>query len=163
MILELIKAVSILLALSLLQGFIVRFWRNKKTIEQILSGLLFGGICVVGMMLPIEVTPGVIFDPRSVILSMAGLFGGAIVAVISAVIAGGYRVWIGGGGVYVGVAVIIACTALGLAYRYAQQKDWIKIGPWQLLVFGFVVHVIEVALFTQLPADVVQRVMDTVA
>ena len=163
MILELIKAVSILLALSLLQGFIVRFWRNKKTIEQILSGLLFGGICVVGMMLPIEVTPGVIFDPRSVILSMAGLFGGAIVAVISAVIAGGYRVWIGGGGVYVGVAVIIACTALGLAYRYAQQKDWIKIGPWQLLVFGFVVHVIEVALFTQLPADVLQRVMDTVA
>ena len=163
MILELIKAVSILLALSLLQGFIVRFWRKNKTVEHILSGLLFGGICVVGMMLPIEVTPGVIFDPRSVILSMAGLFGGAIVAAISAVIAAVYRIWIGGGGVYVGVAVIVACTSLGLAYRYAQHKDWVKIGPWQLLVFGFVVHVIEVALFTQLPAEVVQRVMDTVA
>ena len=68
MILELIKAAALLLALSLLQGLIVRYWRNAATMRQVLSGSLFGGICVVGMMMPIEVTPGVIFDPRSVIL-----------------------------------------------------------------------------------------------
>lgn len=163
MLLELIKAVSMLLALSLLQGFVVRFWRHQKIIEQILSGCLFGGICVVGMMIPIEVTPGVIFDPRSVILSMAGLFGGPIVAAISAVIAGGYRLWIGGGGVYVGFAVVIACSLLGLAYRYGYQKGWFKLGVPQLLAFGFIVHVVEVLLFTQLPAEVVGKVMDTVA
>lgn len=163
MILELIKIVSILLALSLLQGFIVRFWRNNKTIEKVLTGLLFGGICVVGMMLPVEITPGVIFDPRSVILSMASLFGGFAVAAISAVIAGAYRIWIGGGGVYVGVAVVISCSALGLLYRYYQQKGWVKIGPWQLLLFGLIVHLVEVLLFTQLPAEVVDRVMSTVA
>ena len=163
MLLELIKAVSMILALSLLQGFVVRFWRHYKYVEQILSGCLFGGICVIGMMLPIEVTPGVIFDPRSVILSMAGLFGGPVVAAISALIAGGYRIWIGGGGVYVGVAVVIACSSLGLAYRYACHKGWFKIGIPQLLVFGFIVHVVEVLLFTQLPADVVSKVMSTIA
>lgn len=163
MILELLKAVSILLALSLLQGFIVRFWHNKPAAEQVLSGLLFGGICVVGMMVPIEITPGVIFDPRSVILSMAGLFGGVLVAVISGVIAGAYRIWIGGGGVYVGVAVVIACSSMGLLYRHARDKGLVKIGPWQLLLFGLIVHVIEVLLFSQLPAAVVARVMDTVA
>jgi len=57
MILELIKIVSILLALSLLQGFVVRFWRHNQSIEKILSGLLFGGICLVGMMLPVEIIP----------------------------------------------------------------------------------------------------------
>lgn len=163
MILELIKIVSILLALSLLQGFVIRFRRTNKVVEQGLTGLLFGGICVVGMMLPVEIIPGVIFDPRSVILSMAGLFGGFAVAAISAIIAGGYRIWIGGGGVYVGVAVVVSCTVLGLLYRYGEQKGWVKVGPLQLLLFGLIVHVVEVLLFTQLPADVVERVMDTVA
>ncbi len=163
MILELIKIVSILLALSLLQGFVVRFWREHKTIEKVLTGLLFGGICVVGMMLPVEITPGVIFDPRSVILACASLFGGYLVAAISAIIAGAYRIWIGGGGVYVGVAVVISCSALGLIYRHAQQRGWAKIGPWQLLLFGLIVHLVEVMLFTQLPSEVVDRVMSTVA
>ncbi len=163
MILALIKIVSILLALSLLQAFVVRFYRHNRTIEQVMSGLLFGGICVVGMMLPVEITPGVIFDPRSVILAMASLFGGAVVAAISAVIAGAYRIWLGGGGVYVGVAVVISCSALGLLYRYAEQKGWAKVGPWQLLMFGLIVHLVEVALFTQLPAEIVDRVMSTVA
>ena len=163
MILELIKIVSILLALSLLQGFVIRFRRTNKVVEQGLTGLLFGGICVVGMMLPVEIIPGVIFDPRSVILSMAGLFGGFAVAAISAIIAGGYRIWIGGGGVYVGVAVVVSCTVLGLLYRYGDQKGWVKVGPSQLLLFGLIVHVVEVLLFTQLPAEVVERVMDTVA
>ena len=163
MILELIKIVSILLALSLLQGFVIRFRRTNKVVEQGLTGLLFGGICVVGMMLPVEIIQGVIFDPRSVILSMAGLFGGFAVAAISAIIAGGYRIWIGGGGVYVGVAVVVSCTVLGLLYRYGEQKGWVKVGPLQLLLFGLIVHVVEVLLFTQLPAEVVERVMDTVA
>lgn len=163
MILELIKAAALLLALSLLYGLIVRFWQNYKLIQQLMAGLLFGGICVVGMMLPIEVHPGVIFDPRSVVLSMAGLFGGPVVAAVSAVIAGGYRLWIGGGGVYVGVAVVISCSLLGLTYRHAQHKGWVKVGLLQLLVFGFLVHAVEILLFTALPADVVETVMKTVA
>jgi PAS domain S-box-containing protein len=163
MILELIKIVSILLALSLLQGFVVRFWRHNQSIEKLLSGLLFGGICVVGMMLPVEIIPGVIFDPRSVILATASLFGGPVVAAISATIAGAYRMFIGGGGVYVGVAVVISCSLLGLLYRHLHHKGLVKIGPWQLLLFGLTVHVVEVGLFTQLPAEVVERVMNTVA
>lgn len=163
MILELIKIVSILLALSLLQGFVVRFWRHNQSIERILSGLLFGGICVVGMMLPVEIIPGVIFDPRSVILSTASLFGGPVVAAISATIAGAYRMFIGGGGIYVGVAVVISCSLLGLLFRQLHHKGLAKIGLWQLLLFGLIVHVVEVGLFTQLPSEVVDRVMNTVA
>jgi diguanylate cyclase (GGDEF)-like protein/PAS domain S-box-containing protein len=163
MTLELIKAAALLLALSMLQGLIARFFRNNKSAEQVLSGALFGGICVIGMMLPIEVVPGVIFDPRSVILSMAGLFGGPLVSLIAATIAGGYRILIGGGGVYVGVSVVVACTLLGLAYRYAWSKGWVKVSALRLLAFGLIVHLVEVLLFTQLPEGAVQKVMDTVA
>lgn len=163
MILELIKAAALLLALSLLQDFIARFWRNRETLKQLFSGVLFGGICVIGMMLPIEIIPGVIFDPRSVVLAMAGLFGGPLVSGITAAIAGGFRLWLGGGGVYVGVSVVIACSLLGLAYRYGVQRGWLKVNFSGLLLFGFIVHIVEVLLFTQLPEPVVEKVMNSVA
>jgi len=164
MTLELIKGAALLLALSLLQSFNVRFWRQTSELaEKITSGVLFGGICVIGMMVPLEVVPGVIFDARSVILSLSGLFGGPIVGGVAAIIAGGYRAWIGGGGATVGVAVVLSCVLLGLAYRYCHDRGWVKIGIFQLLVFGLLVHAVEIALFTQLPTDIVQKVMDHVA
>lgn len=163
MVLELVKAAALLLALSLLQGLIVRYWQHNVTLRRLLSGCLFGGICVVGMMTPIELMPGVIFDPRSVILSMAGLFGGGIVAAIAAAVAGGYRLWLGGGGVYVGLAVVGMCAVLGLTYRHAHSRGWVDIRASRLLAFGFLVHILVVGLFTQLPDSAVDEVMGTVA
>jgi len=163
MTLELIKAASMLLALSLLQSLIARYCRSKPTLEKVLSGGLFGAICVIGMMAPIEPVPGVIFDPRSVVLSMSGLFGGPVVGGIAGMIAGSYRAWLGGGGTGVGVAVIVACTGLGLGYRYACHRGWVRVDLIHLLGFGLLVHLVEVALFTQLPAAAVPKVMDNVA
>jgi diguanylate cyclase (GGDEF)-like protein/PAS domain S-box-containing protein len=163
MILQLIQAVALLMSLSVLQIFIARLAQKTPSTEKVISGAMFGGICVLGMMLPIEVTPGVIFDPRSVILSMAGLFGGPIVAVIAALIAIAYRLFIGGGGVYIGLMVIIISAGLGLAFRYAVNRGWTKIGVMQLLWFGLLVHLIQVLGFAILPAEVFQTVMATVA
>ncbi len=162
-ILEFGKAVALLLALCLLHGFIVRRWQNDELTGQVLSGILFGGICVVGMLIPIVLTPGVIFDARSVILSMSGLFGGPVVGGIAGLIAGGYRLWIGGSGVVVGVSVVVACVLLGLAYRYGCQRGWLSKGLWQFLVFGLLVHLVEVFLFTFLPEGIVDRVMESIA
>ena len=116
MIIEFAKAVSFLLTLCLLQGFIARRWPTGGVTAQVLSGVLFGGICVIGMMHPMEFAPGVFFDARSVIVSMSGLFGGPVVAVITGVIAGGYRLWLGGSGAPVGTATIILCSSgIGLS------------------------------------------------
>ena len=49
MILNLINALALLLSLSLLHGFIVRFSYKNKRSKQVLSAIVFGGICVVGM------------------------------------------------------------------------------------------------------------------
>jgi PAS domain S-box-containing protein len=163
MFLELTKGVSLLLALSYLQNFNIRIFRNHKNIGEVSSGLLFGGICIVGMLLPIELPPGIIFDARSVVLSMAGLFGGPIVGGVAGLVAGGYRIWLGGGGVYVGTAVVIACVSLGLAYRFCWQRGWLDIGIIQLLIFGLLVHLVVILLFTQLPAEAAARVMHEVA
>jgi LytS/YehU family sensor histidine kinase len=82
------------------------FYKKNGLIKQVVSGGIFGGICIIGMMLPIKIIPGVIFDPRTVVLSMAGLFGGPVASVIAAALTGGYRLFLGGGGVYVGSLVV---------------------------------------------------------
>lgn len=147
----------------MLQVFIGRLANKHILTEKVLSGVLFGGICVIGMMLPIETSPGVIFDPRSVILSMAGLFGGPIVAVIAGAFAIVYRLFIGGDGVYAGLLVIIVCTSLGLAYRYTVYKGWTKINIIQLFLFGVLLHIAQVLTFVVLPSEVLEKVMSTVA
>jgi diguanylate cyclase (GGDEF)-like protein/PAS domain S-box-containing protein len=163
MTIDLIYSITILFTLSLLYGFIVHSFSSKVLTKQLLSGVLFGGICIIGMIFPTEVSPGVIFDPRTVVLSIAGLFGGPIVAIIAAIIAGGYRIFIGGGGVYVGVAVVVASVCIGLAYRYYVHRGWAKINLIQLLLFGLLVHLVEILIFTQLPEAIVAKVMSTVA
>lgn len=63
MFLELIKGVALLLALCFLHGVNIRLWRQKPLVGQIVSGVLFGGICVVGMLMPLVLMPGVILTP----------------------------------------------------------------------------------------------------
>lgn len=113
MFLELVKGAALLLALGQLQSFSMRLWLGQELPGRLAQGLLFGGICVIGMMTPLTLAPGVIFDARSVVLSLAALFGGAIVGLVGATVAGAYRLYLGGPGASVGVAVICSSVALG--------------------------------------------------
>ena len=163
MFLELVNGVAILLALCLLYAFNAHWLHHKQRLKQIAAGLMFGTICIIGMMKPVTLAPGAIFDARSVILSMAGLFCGPLAALIAATLAAGYRLWVGGIGASVGVSVIAASTVLGLIYGYCRDRGWIKTGALQLLIFGAAVHLIAILLFTSLPAGVAQEVMHRVA
>ena len=90
MFIDLVKAAAVLLALCLLQASTPRLWPARSLALGMSAGVLFGGICVIGMMMPIVLADGLIFDGRSAILGMAGLFGG-LVAAIAAGIAAAYR------------------------------------------------------------------------
>ena len=163
MIAEFAKAASLLLSLCLLYAIIAQRWPNGELTGRLLSGLLFGVICVIGMESPVTLASGVIFDPRSVIISLSGVFGGPIAGAIAGVIAGGYRAYLGGGGAPVGVAVVIACVALGIGFQIAAKRRLVPINALTLLAFGLLVHVVVIGIFTQLPAPVVEKVMNTIA
>jgi diguanylate cyclase (GGDEF)-like protein/PAS domain S-box-containing protein len=162
MVLELVKGVVLLLALSLLHSFNIRALRGREHLSQVSSGVLFGGICVIGMMMPLAIAPGVIFDARSVVLSMASLFGGPWAGAIAALIAGGYRWYLGGAGVYVGVSVVLVSYLMGLAYFYAHRAGRVNLRWPTLLAFGLLVHLVTVGLFFLLPQEVVSTVITTV-
>ncbi|MGV3524154.1 MAG: sensor histidine kinase [Candidatus Sericytochromatia bacterium] len=163
MVFELIRGVSLLLALCMLQSFNLRLWQKHPRAQSISSGLLYGGVCCLGMLMPITLTPGVIFDARSVILSLAALFGGPLVAVIAATLAAGCRIWLGGTGLSIGLLVIGLSALLGLAYRALHSQGRVQIGSFQLLLFGGLVNGLVVLLLLQLPSALAQQIAQHVA
>ena len=163
MLLGFIKGAGLLLSLCLLQGFNVRWCRNHPFIGKIISGLLFGGISVVGMINAIEIQPGVIFDSRSVILSMAGLFGGMEVALISGTVSAIYRLWYGGEGAYVGIIIILISITAGLIYHVLHLNEKLKISAFNLFGFGLLLHLLISALFYMFPNELSHHIYSSVA
>jgi len=163
MFIDLIEGTALLLALCLLHGFIGRRWRHGEAAGDVASGLLFGGICVVGMMTPVVLSPGAIFDGRSVVLAMAGLFGGPLAGFVAAAVAAAYRLWLGGPGAWIGCGVIVTCVLLGLAYRQARARRLIGVEAAPLLAFGLVVHLACILWFLLFPPEILARVLDDIA
>lgn len=157
---EFVKGAALLLSLTMLESFVLRVLAKDSLAGQIVSGLLFGGISIIGMVLPLHLLPGVIFDPRSVILSVAGFWGGPIVGIIAGAMAGGYRMTLGGTGTAMGVSVVITSVAMGLAYRALHQRVGLPAGPRAMLAFGLLVHaaVILCAVLLPDPWSVIQRI-----
>ena len=146
MIISLINGATLLLALCWLHAFITRRWDRHNTAIQLVLGLLFGAICVIAMLNPISPEPGIFFDGRSVVLSMAALFNGPLVAGVAGLIAGFYRIWIGGSGMAFGLVEIGLSILFGLLYRHYSLIGKLTIGPWQLWFLGLLMQVLDMLL-----------------
>ncbi len=149
--LNLIHNLALLVALSLIHQLILRRIRSSSRRYQFISGLIFGGVAVVGMLTPVQFTPGVIFDARSVVLAAGGMAGGPITALVAAVISIVSRAVIGGGGTAVGIAVIAMASILGSVFYILRQRHERLNNPWASWLLGVVVHLFMLWLFTFLP------------
>lgn len=150
---ELINNVSLLVVLTMLFKITASRYKFDTASQRVVFGLIFGLVGLVGMMTPLHYADGVIFDGRSIILFVAGFFGGPVVAVISALIIAVYRAWIGGTGVYVGLAVIVISAAIGVFCYILRTKVKVNLSWLHLFVAGFTVHVIMLLLFLLLPGN----------
>ena len=129
---------------------ISRFYK-KPLNRQILIGLLFGGVTLLGMANPVSFTPGVFFDGRSIVLSVAGVVGGGLAAVIAAGMAAIYRYQLGGSGTTVGVMVVLLSALLGVLARQWLLRLKSPGQPIHYLALGVVVQLVQLAAFTQVP------------
>nr|WP_037039271.1 EAL domain-containing protein [Pseudomonas sp. BAY1663] len=153
-----------LLALCWLLAFNTRDWNeNPKPSAKFLAGLWFGSACIFGMALPGAIEAGIVFDARTVVLSMAGLFGGPLVAGVAGAMAAGYRLWLGGIGTLPGLINILLAVLLGLAYRQAYRRGLLGFGFWQLFGFGLVLHLGVLAVLMLLPQSLAWATVQEVA
>lgn len=154
-ILGLIQNTSILLVFSMLYDFFgSRNEQSKSLLIKIATGVILGGIGVVLILTPWTLIPGIFFDTRSVMLSVAGLFFGPVPTVTAMIITGSYRLYLGGDGVLMGIAVVLSSGLVGLLWRYFRS-GWHKKNPFiELSAMGFLVHLIMLSCIFFLPEDV---------
>ncbi len=148
---DLICNSAILIALCALYSLLARFRKKSEFLFKGWTGLLFGCAAIVGMMMPFRPAPGIIFDGRSIVLTLAGLFGGTTVAAVSAVLVGIYRACVGGTGVWAGLAVIAVCPVIGLTFRRICGSRPEAIGSFSLYGLGLITHVAMLACQLILP------------
>lgn len=153
-ILGLVQNIAILLVFSLLYDL---FWekesRFSKIQYKIILGFIIGGIGIVLMMTPWVMLPGIAFDTRSILLLNSGLFFGPIPTFIAIVIAAIYRIYLGGSGMMMGVAIIISSGVIGCLWK-RFYPDWRKGNYlWDLFKVGMLTHVVMLMWTILLPED----------
>jgi len=160
--LSLIQNIALLVALTFAHSLLVRRLSRTGLIFPLVTGLLFGGVALLGMVTPVVFQPGLIFDGRSIILAAAGLFGGPVAAAIAVLPAAGYRWWLGGVGAPVGIAVIAGAAGIGVAWHYLRKlKAWSASLPG-LYLFGLLVHLWMMGCMFFLPAAAAKVVLTTI-
>ena len=159
-IIGLIQNIAILLSFTLIYDF---FWAKDENIKNIsgklLAGFLVGLIAVIVMYLPWTLQSGIIFDSRSVLLSISGLFFGAIPTIIAMTIAAIFRFSQGGDGMWMGVAVIVTSSFIGLIWRIFFPPRKIKKPYYNILLLGLVVHVVMFLCIFLLPRNSIFHTM----
>ncbi len=148
---DLILNLALLVALSIVSGFIDKHWSRPTRLGLLLQGLLFGGASVLGMLHPLNMGPGLIFDGRSIMLSLCALFFGPWAATVASAMAVGCRLAMGGAGTLTGVLVILASAGIGLLVHSRFKREDLPPSTGQLYGFGLVVHLTMLALMFTLP------------
>jgi len=121
------------------------------------SGIILGAIGVAVMVNPWQWQQGIIFDTRSILLSISGLFFGGVPTIIAMAITSLYRLYLGGSGALMGVSVIIASGTIGIVWRHRSRIDPAELTPVALYGFGVTVHLVMLALMALLPGHVVME------
>ena len=148
---SLIYNAALLLVLVFLYDLIARYLRQQSAAFKVLTGVVLGVISIAVMIAAWHLSGGVMFDTRSVVLSMGTLFYGTVPGLIAGVIAAAYRASQGGSGAVMGVSVIVMAVVVGALWRrwrHVAQRDPSIL---ELYLFGLTVHVCMLALTATLP------------
>ncbi len=139
---------SLLLNASLLIAIVTSFnllynlRKKSRASFNILMGIVFGVLAIAGMNIPYVYSPGIIYDGRSIIMIVAGLFGGPISTPIAVTIATIYRIFMGGHGIIAGVTTIIGTALTGLIIRRHYNNNPINYTLSTLFFAGLIGHIV---------------------
>ncbi len=147
----LVHNAALLLALALVFEMVAsRLPLAGSRRNQVLVGLLVGAIGVGIMLAPFRLVTGIVFDTRSVLLAICGLYFGLVPTLVAVLLTAAYRLNLGGPAALTGSAVIVASAALGLLWR-RRYRDRLTDLTWrELYLLGLVVHVVMLLILQSL-------------
>ena len=159
--LPLVHNAALLLGMAVVYDVATTRWTVRRgRLGQLLIGVLLGTIGIVIMRTPWVLTPGIVFDTRSVLLAVAGLVFGPVPTLVAMVMTAALRLSDGGAAAGVGVAVIVASGLIGIGWRRFRRGAVEDIRIGELYLLGIAVHVVMLALMVTLPAGTAVRVLE---
>ena len=159
LIIDLIFNLSLLVALSVFAGFIDQRWPRDQRPGPILQGLLFGSVAVIGMLNPLVLEPGLIFDGRSVMISLCALFYGPVATLLAAGMTIAVRFSMGGVGLAMGIISVLIAAGIGLLAHYYFRPRQLIPGVRDLYLFGLAVHLTMLLGVFTMPLETALRVL----
>ncbi len=161
--LVLVQNISLLLASVLTVDLVSQNWRGRRSIHQdFFIGIILGLIGIAIMLTPWVFIPGVVFDTRSVLLGISGLFFGSIPTIIAMLMTLSLRILQGGPGAIMGVSVILTTGSIGIIWRKFRRKSIGKISSRELYLFGLLIHVVMVALAFTMPYEIAIKTVSAI-
>ncbi len=148
---DLVLNLTLLVALTVLSGFVDKRVNRNSLPGALIQGALFGATAMIGMARPLVLGPGLIFDGRSVMISLCGLYFGPAAAAVAASASIAYRVALGGGGTLMGVLVALSSAVIGIAARGQMRPEDRPPSPARLYSFGLIVHIAMLCMTVALP------------
>lgn len=162
--LGLVQNAALLLAAAFIFDVAAIRWSTRKSsLRQASVGIVLGVIGVTVMMTPWTFAPGIVFDTRSVLLGISGLFFGSLPTAIAMTMTGALRLTQGGTGAWTGTAVILLSGTIGILWRHVRRRPLAGISWRELYLFGVVVHLSMLATMLTLPWETALRVLADIA
>ena len=160
----LIQNTALLLGMALLFDLVLSHRKiGFSKLWQLPLGIILGGIGIVLMLTPWVLIPGIIFDTRSILLGISGLFFGTIPTIIAILMTTAFRIYQGGAATWTGVAVIVSAGTIGILWRRMRGKPLIDYSGWQLYFFGLFIHIVMLLCMFILPNRTALQVLNNIA
>jgi two-component sensor histidine kinase len=150
----LVENITLLLSLCLIYFFIYQRHHRGSVRYRVYTGILFGIIAAVGMLFPLHLMKGVIFDGRTIIISVAVFLGGPVTALISASLTMTVRSIIGGPGIAPGLLTIAAAATIGMIYHHLYRGKHRLLSPGRSYLFGFATSAAMMLLMFTMPDSI---------
>jgi len=154
---------TLLLALSVIYEVAYLLPFKIRNLQLIFSGVLIALTCSAVMSVPFTLQSGIIFDTRSILISVTALVFGLIPTAITVIVAIMMRMIIGGAGALPGISVILASALIGLAWRRwlfpkASKHRWLNV-----FAMSVCVHIAMLACMLILPYPNSKNVIQAIA
>lgn len=161
---NLLYNVSLLFVLIYLLSLFKKIIKEYTFLNILIQGAFIGLVTIIGMKYSIVLESGLIFDGRSIIISLATLFYGPIVGFIGSLIGAIFRINIGGSGWLPGTLTFFASFIAGSIFYYLKTKNEKKwTSGLALVVLGYLTHILVLLCMLLLPKDLMIKTYKTVA
>ncbi len=143
---------TLLLAVAFIYDLVTSRYRlGPRPLIEAVIGVMLGILGIILIHSPWTYVPGIVFDTRSVLLCVSGLFFGFIPTAVAMAMTAVFRLSLGGDAAWAGAAVILASGSLGILWRHCRRQALAEISWLELYLFGLLVHVVMLALMFILP------------